>query len=372
MAKLSDDPAYALTRETVRDIKPYQPGKPIEELKRQRGLSEIIKLASNENPLGPSPKAVEAIRSAAEEVCLYPDGGGFYLKRALAKKVGVAPHQIILGNGSVEIIELVLKTFVDPGEKVVSSQYAFAMYTIATRVVGGVNVVVPAKRLGHDLPAMAEAVGPETKAVFIANPNNPTGTMASAREFEEFMASIPSDVVVVYDQAYFEYVDRPDYPDAVAYVRDGRNIIVLRTFSKAYGLAGLRIGYGIARPGLIVLVNQVRSPFNTTRLAQLAAIAALDDDDHVRRTAALTREGREQLLSGLGELGLTAHPSEGNFVLFQADGRGGEVCDALEARGVIVRPMRGYGLPDHIRVTVGTSEQNDVFLAALAEVLQAP
>ncbi len=371
MVKLSEDPAFALARETVRDVVPYQPGKPIEELQRERGLERVIKLASNENPLGPSPKAIEAIRTAAAEVNLYPDGGGFYLSRALSKKLGVTPEQIILGNGSVELIELVIRTFVGEGDEVVSSQYGFAMYTIATKVVGGKNVVVPARGLGHDLQAMAKAVGPNTRVVFVANPNNPTGTLATSGEFEEFMAAVPSGTVVVYDEAYFEYVRRPDSPDSLSYVRDGRNILVLRTFSKAYGLAGLRIGYGIAREGLIALINQVRSPFNTARLAQVAAIAALDDDEHVRRTAELTIQGRARLCEGLEALGLRAHPSEGNFVLFETDGDGADVCRGLEERGIIVRPMRGYGLPNHVRVTVGTADQNEMFLAALREVVRS-
>jgi histidinol-phosphate aminotransferase len=371
MVKLSDDPAYALARDTVRDVVPYQPGKPIEELQRERGLDSVVKLASNENPLGASPKAIEAVRAAAAEIHLYPDGGGFYLKKALGKRLGVAPEQVILGSGSVELIELVLMTFINEGDEVVSSQYAFAMYAIATKVVGGRNVVVPARGLGHDLPAMAEAIGPNTRVVFIANPNNPTGTFATADEFDEFMAAIPHETVVVYDEAYYEYVQRPDCPDALSYVRDGRNILVLRTFSKAYGLAGLRIGYGVAREGLTALISQVRSPFNTTRLAQLAAVAALDDYEHVRRAAELVVQGRARLCEGLQALGLTAHPSEGNFVLFETNGDGADVSRGLEERGIIVRPMRGYGLPNHIRVTVGTSEQNEVFLAALAEVVRA-
>jgi histidinol-phosphate aminotransferase len=370
MVKPFEDSAFALARETVRDVVPYQPGKPIEELQRERGLDSVIKLASNENPLGPSPKAIEAIRAAAGDVHLYPDGGGFYLTRALGKKLGVTPEQIILGNGSVELIELVLWTFVGEKDEVVSSQYGFAMYTIATKVVGGINVVVPARGLAHDLEAMAKAIGPNTRVVFIANPNNPTGTLATAGEFEEFMAAVPPHTVVVYDEEYFEYVRRPDSPDALSYVRDGRNVLVLRTFSKAYGLAGLRIGYGVAREGLIALVSQVRSPFNTTRLAQIAAVAALDDDEHVRRTAELTIRGRARLCEGLEALGLKAHPSEGNFVLLETSNDGADVSRGLEEHGIIVRPMRGYGLPNHIRVTVGTPEQNEKFLAALAEVVR--
>lgn len=370
MVSLSDDPAFSLARETVRGIVPYEPGKPIEELRRERGLQSVIKLASNENPLGPSPKAVEAITAAAHEVCLYPDGGGFYLRQALAKKLGVGPGQLILGNGSVELIELVLKTFVHDGEEVVSSQYGFAMYGIATKVVGGKNIVVPARDLHHDLRAMAEAIGPATKVVFIANPNNPTGTMATSTEVEEFMAALPPRVILVYDQAYYEYVQRPDYPEMLRYIEEGRNIVVLRTFSKAYGLAGLRIGYGITREGLARLVNLVRSPFNTTRLAQLAAAAALDDDEHVKRTAELTRKGREQLYKGLRDLGFNTYPSEGNFLLFDANGDGRELCRELEGRGIILRPMGGYGLPRHVRVTVGTTEQNEMLLKALAETLR--
>ncbi len=369
MVGLSDDPAFALARENVREVIPYQPGKPIEELQRQRGLKDVVKLASNENPLGASPRAVEAIRAAAAQVSLYPDGGGFYLRNALGKKLGVSPGQIILGNGSVELIELVLKTFVGKGDEVVSSEYAFAMYVIATRVIGGTNVVVPARGLGHDLQAMARAVGGKTRVVFVANPNNPTGTLATSGEVDEFMKGLPPEVIVVYDEAYFEYVHRPDYPNALDYVREGRNILVLRTFSKAYGLAGLRIGYGVGREGLIDLVNQVRSPFNTTRLAQLGAMAALDDDAHVRRTAELTRDGRSQLRDGLEALGLKTYPSEGNFLLFEANGDGAGLCQALEERGVIVRPMRGYGLPNHVRVTVGTPEQNERFLSALSEAV---
>ena len=353
----------------IASIKPYEPGKPVEELERELGIPSSVKLASNENPLGPSPKAVRAMRGALKEVNRYPDGGSFKLNAALAGKFDIPESSILLGNGSNELIEIIIRTFLRPGEEVVSARGAFIVYVLITQAAGGTNVVVPMKNDAHDLPAMARAVTERTRLVFIANPNNPTGTWVTKSAMERFLDALPADVITVIDEAYFEYFSRRSIPDSLDYIRQGRPVISLRTFSKAYGLAGLRLGYLFAPPEYVTAMNRVRQPFNTNSLAQVAAVAALEDERHLRRVVRLNRRERRALEGKLQEMGLTALPSETNFLLVDVGRDGGQVYDQLLRKGVITRPMGGYGYPNHLRVTVGTAEENRAFLAALKEVL---
>ncbi|HLF96866.1 MAG TPA: histidinol-phosphate transaminase [Methylococcaceae bacterium] len=357
-----------LTVPGVRELTPYVPGKPVSDLQRELGLSDIVKLASNENPLGPSPKALAAAKAALEEVALYPDGGGFALKAALSAKLGVTPNQITLGNGSNDVLDIVARVFLAPSDAAVFSEHAFAVYALSTQAVGARGVVTPAKDHGHDLEAMAAAIGNDTKVVFIANPNNPTGTYLKRDALHAFLCRA-RDVVVVVDEAYFEYVDEPDYPDSLEWLPEFPNLVVTRTFSKAYGLAGLRVGYAVSSPEIADLLNRVRQPFNVNSLALAAAAAALEDEDHLARSAVLNREGLQQLGSAFAARGLDFIPSVGNFITVDMGRPAGPVYDALLRRGVIVRPVANYGLPNHLRVTVGTAEQNRSFLNALDEVL---
>ncbi len=357
--------------EYIEKLIPYQPGKPIEELERELGISDSIKLASNENPVGPSPAVVEAIMQNAGKVSRYPDGGCYYLKSALAGHLGVSPGEIVVGNGSNEVIELAIRAFVRTGDEVLSARGAFLVYDLATRAAGGVSRQVPLRDLTHDLEALAGAVTDRTRIIFVSNPNNPTGTVVTAGEVETFLDSVPPEVLKVFDEAYYEYVDRDDFPDAVSLISGGKheNIVVMRTFSKAYGLAGLRIGYGVADKGIIEVLNKVRQPFNVNFMAQVAAMAALQDQEHLQRVVSLCSRERERLAASLGDMGLKPVPSETNFILVQVDRDGREVYQDLLKRGVIVRAMHAYGFPDHIRVTVGTPEENDRFLQALSAVL---
>jgi len=352
----------------VRGLTPYVPGKPVEELERELGVTNAIKLASNENPLGPSPRALNAIRKALPDVARYPDGGGFALKRALATKLTVDPEQITLGNGSSDVIEFAARIFAAPGDEVIFSQHAFAMYPILTQAIGARAVEVAAHEWGHDLDAMASAVTGKTRLVFVTNPNNPTGTWSDRVSLRHFLERIPSRVIVVLDEAYFEYVDQPDYPDGIALLNDFPNLIVARTFSKVYGLAGLRVGYSVSSREIADLLNRIRPPFNVNSLALVAAEAALMDDDHLRATCQLNRDGMHQLTQAFRKLGLAFIPSAGNFVCVEV-GDATRVNDALLRQGVIVRPIAGYGMPRHLRVTIGLPEENARFLAALTTVL---
>lgn len=358
----------------VRQLRPYQPGKPIEELERELGVSNIIKLASNENPLGPSPLALAAARAVLEDVWLYPDGNGFVLKDRLAQKLGVAMGQLILGNGSSDVLEFAVRAFVTPQDEVMFSEHAFAVYPILTQAAGARAVVVPAKDWGHDLAAMRAAVTEHTRLIFIANPNNPTGTWLPAGELEAFIAALPAHVLVLVDEAYFEYASHPamgatDYPDAMAWVGRYPNLIVARTFSKCYGLAGLRVGYGVCHPEVADLLNRVRPPFNVNSLGLAAAAAALDDGEHLQQTLELNAAGMAQLMAGFSALDLRHIPSVGNFVSVDTGRVAAPLYDALLREGVIVRPVANYGMPSHLRVTVGLPEENERFLAALAKVL---
>ncbi len=352
----------------LRDLAVYQPGKPIEETARELGCepSEITKLASNENPLGPSSKAIAAMHNAIENAHLYPDGGAFYLRNAIAKKLNVTPDHIILGNGSNEIIELLAHAFLERGDAIVTSEHAFVAYKIIARIFGAETIEAPSRAYGHDLDAMLDAVTGRTELIFIANPNNPTGTLLSANAIERFLSRVPSQVVVVFDEAYYEFVDR--MPDTLRYVRDGRNVVVLRTFSKIHGLASLRVGYGIARPELIEVMHKTRQPFNVSGIGQFGALAALADEEHQRETKRMVDEGRVFFEKEFGMMKLPFVPSAANFVLVNV-GDGLAVFRALLQHKVIVRAMKGYNLPQWVRITIGTMDQNQKCITALRQVL---
>jgi histidinol-phosphate aminotransferase len=355
----------------VQAIEPYQPGKPLSELAREYGIEDAIKLASNENPLGPSPRALRAIHTVLADIARYPDGGGFTLKRALSAKLGVAPEQITLGNGSNDVLDLVARAFAQTGDEVIYSEHAFAVYELVTRAVGARPVVVPARAWGHDLAGMELAITPRTRLVFVANPNNPTGTWLRARELEAFLQKIPPHALAVVDEAYSEYVEEPEYPNAVAWLARYPNLIVTRTFSKIYGLAGLRVGYGVSHAGVADYLNRVRQPFNVNSIAAAAAEAALVDDEHVTRSVEINREGMRQLIQGFRRLNLNFIPSVANFLTVDIGRPAKSVYEALLRKGVIVRPVGSYGLPNHLRVTVGLPSENDRFLAALEAALAA-
>lgn len=358
----------------VRAIAPYQGGKPIAEVAREFGLDEakIVKLASNENPLGMPESARQAMLNAIADLGRYPDSNGFDLKQTITAKYDVPQDWITLGNGSNDILELAAHAFVQPGQSVVYSQYSFAVYPLATQAVGGRAIVVTAKDFGHDLVAMAEAIDSDTKLVFIANPNNPTGTFIPAAEIEAFLKAVPQHVVVVLDEAYNEYLVPELQYDSIAWVRQYPNLLVSRTLSKAYGLAGLRIGFGIAQPSITDLLNRIRQPFNVNSMAQAAAVAALNDRTFLNKSAKLNADGYRQLTAAFDEMGLEYVPSYGNFVLVRVgpdDGAGARVNLALLKRGVIVRPVGNYGLPQWLRISIGLPEENAAFINALKAVL---
>lgn len=353
----------------VRGLEPYQPGKPIEELEREYGVTGAIKLASNENPLGPDPRALAAARDALADIHRYPDSSGFALKKALAKKHGVRPDCITLGNGSSDILEFLAHAFVLPENEVVFSEHAFALYPIVTRAVGAKAVVTPAKNWGHDLVAMRQAVNARTRLIFIANPNNPTGTWLKSGELEEFISALPAHVLVAVDAAYFEYVDAKDYPDTIGWSAKYPNLVTTRTFSKAYGLAGLRVGYGISSPAVAEVLNRVRPPFNVNSAALAAAAAALEDETHVARAVQNNRDGMRQLSAAFTEMGLAHIPSAGNFICVDLKKPAQAVNEALLRQGVIVRPVANYGMPNHLRVTVGLPEENRRFIDALRSIV---
>jgi histidinol-phosphate aminotransferase len=356
--------------EYIRSLIPYEPGKPIEEVEREYGIANSVKLASNENPLGPSPKALAAIREKLAQLNLYPDGDCFYLKQGLAKKLGVASEKLIFGTGSNEIIELAVRTFLRPGDEAVMAQQAFVVYQLIVQAVGGKGKAVPLKNFTHDLEAINEAITPQTRMVFLANPNNPTGTIYRRDEWERFLGKVSLDVLLIVDEAYFEYVKEPGYPNSLEYHAEDRAILTLRTFSKLYGLAGLRIGYGVGARELIALMQRVRQPFNVNAPAQWAALAALDDVEHVKRSLEANREGLEYLQKEFTRLGLAFVPSSANFILVRV-GKGQEVFQQLLRRGVIVRPMTGYKFPEHVRVTVGTMPENRKFIETLEGVIKS-
>lgn len=349
----------------------YEPGKPIEYVARELGLdpASIIKLASNENPFGPSPRALAAAKQALEHGELYPDGGCFALRQKLAAARGLTPEQIVVGNGSNELIELLGHVFLGPGDHVVMAAPAFAVYKLVTLLFGAKAIEVPLRAWRHDLAAIAAAITPQTKLVYICAPNNPTGTTNTEAELLAFVRALPEHVVAVVDEAYVEFLENP--PDMRPLLREGRKVVCLRTFSKIYGLASLRVGYGYASAELCALLNRVRQPFNVNAIAQAAAVAALDDEEFARRCARENRAGLIQLEAGCRELGLEIVPSVANFMLVKV-GDGARVFDALQRRGVIVRPMKSYGLPEWVRVTVGSQEQNQRLLAELQRIVSAP
>ena len=365
------DPSAAAP-DYVRSIAPYLPGKPVSELAREFGLAEadIVKLASNENPRGPSPAVRAAIAAATDSLSRYPDGNGFALKAALAQRLGVGAESIVLGNGSNDILELVTQAFLKPGDAAVYSRHAFAVYPLATQARGAHGIEVAAHDFGHDLAAMRRAITARTRIVFVANPNNPTGTWIAPDALESFIASVPPDVLVVLDVAYNEYLEPERVAPSPHWVGRYPQLVVSRTFSKAYGLAALRVGYGIMHPRVADMLNRVRQPFNVNALAQAAALAALADTDYVAQSRAINREGMQALEAGFRALGLSWVPSHANFLLVRV-GDAGRVYQQLLRRGVIVRPVANYGLPEWLRVTVGLPEENRRFLAALAAALAA-
>ncbi len=356
----------------IRAIAPYVPGKPIEETERQLGLRQVVKLASNENPLGPSPRAIEAIREAAGRVHRYPDGGAVALRQALAERLDVPAAQIVPGNGSTELVEVLAKLFLGPGRGAVVARPAFIMYAIAARVMAARLLPVPLRGERHDLESMAAACDASTALVYIGNPNNPTGTYVTRAELERYFEAVPSHVLTVVDEAYRDYVEAGDYPDGVAFLKAGAAIVVLRTFSKIHGLAGLRIGYAIAPREVAAALETTRSPFNTSIPAQAAAIAALEDLEHVTRSRRENARERDFLSAELRQRGIAFVPSVANFLLVQTGVRGEELFQNLLRQGVIVRPMENYGYPNGVRVSVGTRDENSKFLAALDAVTGGP
>ena len=349
----------------IASLVPYVPGKPIEELELEFGITRAIKLASNENPLGPSPKALAVLSEVARTLNRYPDGGGHRLRGALADRFKLTPDHVILGNGSDEIIGLLARAFLAPGDEAVMADQTFVIYKMEVTATHGVPIVVPLKEWRHDLPAMADAVTPRTRLLFVCNPNNPTGTMVSASEVDTMMARLPEQVIVVFDEAYYEYAHSRDFPDTLRLVKQNRNAIVLRTFSKVYGLAGLRIGYGMTTPEITGYLNRVRPPFNANSLAQRAALAALEDEEHVARSRAMNQAEMATVLAGLTALGLRPVPSEANFLYVDVGQDGRKVFEALLREGVIVRHIEGRML----RITIGLPEENGRFLQALKKVL---
>ena len=359
------DPARAI----LSLIRPYEPAKAIEEVQREYGLTRVIKLASNENPLGPSPKAVEAILPILSELHRYPDPNAYVLRGKLADRLGLSREWIVLGNGSTEIVEQVCLAFLNPGDEAITGKEMFFKYPISIRFMSAEPVLVPLVDYRLRLDDVLKQVTPRTKVVFIANPNNPTGTLIQRAELDDFMARIPPAIVVVLDEAYHEYLSREQDPDSLRYVREGRNVIILRTFSKIYGLGGLRVGYGIAQPNVIASLNQVREGFNTNSIAQHAAAAALDDDEFIRRTLENNEIGKKYMAEGLKELGVPPVPTCTNFFFLPLPVDCLTVFEQLVRRGVIVRPMDRYDLTKAIRVTVGLPEENEEFLRALAQIL---
>ncbi len=361
----------ALAVPGVQKLSPYVPGKPVDELARELNLDPagIVKLASNENPLGPSPKALEAIRAELAELTRYPDGNGFELKTKLAARCGVSPAQVTLGNGSNDILDLVARAWLAPGLNAVFSQYAFAVYPIATQAVGAQGKVVPAKEHGHDLEAMLAAIDANTRVVFIANPNNPTGTWFGPDALESFLARVPENVLVVLDEAYIEYAEGDELPDGLDYLARYPNLLVSRTFSKAYGLAALRVGYALSSPQVADVLNRVRAPFNVNSLALSAACAALDDADYLAASRRTNDAGMAQLETGFRKLGLQWIASKGNFIAVDFGRDAAPINQALLQAGVIVRPVAGYGMPTFLRVSIGTEQENARFLDVLSQVL---
>lgn len=357
-----------LANKGIRNLTPYQPGKPLEELERELGITSSIKLASNENPLGPSPKAILAIQSALPQTHIYPDGSCYELKQALARYLSADTQQLTIGNGSENILEIIAKAYLQTGDNAVISQYAFLTIPLIIQSYGAEIIATPALDWGHDIDSMIKAVNDKTRILFIVNPNNPTGTYTNKLDFTKLMNSVPSHVIIVLDEAYLEYIEADDYPDALSYLAHHPNLIITRTFSKVYGLAGLRVGYALSSPEIADILNRARLPFNVNALAIKAATAALQDAEHLRKSIDMNNRGKEQLIKGLQKLNLTYIPSLANFLTIDV-GDGLAIYEKLLEEGVIVRPLKAYGMPQHIRVTIGTEDQNLRFLTSLGSVI---
>lgn len=355
----------------VRGMSPYQPGKPIEELAREQGLrvEDIVKLASNENPLGPPPSAVKAMTASLSELARYPDGSSFLLKQVLAEKLNVSPEQLTVGNGSNDVLVLLAESFLDAASSAVYSQYAFVVYPLAVKAVGAEGIVVPALNYGHDLDAMAEAMTENTRIVFLANPNNPTGTSFSEQALLGFFDRVPEDVIVVLDEAYYEYGVGGDLPDGIELLDRHPNLVVTRTFSKAYGLAGARVGYSVSNPEVAGVLNRLRQPFNLNLPAQFGAVAALQDDAYMQKSIEVNQQGMAFLEQGFSDLGLSWIPSSGNFITVDLKRNAMPIYEGLLSKGVIVRPVANYGMPEHLRISIGLPEENRRCLEALGQVL---
>lgn len=353
----------------IRDLQPYQAGKPIEELERELGIQNIVKLASNENPLGVSPRVQSALQEAVRGLARYPDANGFYLKEALANKLGVASTQITLGNGSNDVLELLARTYVQPHHEVIFSQHAFVVYPLVTKAIGATPVQIPAVDYGHDLDAMAAAVNENTRMIFIANPNNPTGTFLSSDNLHAFLNKIPTHVLVVLDEAYYEYVADSERAPSVEWIAKYPNLVVSRTFSKAYGLAGLRAGYAVSHPSVADLMNRIRQPFNMNQLALTAALAALEDEAFLAESVAINSAGMAQLQEFCDKQGLNYISSHGNFLTIEVGPEALEIYQQLLQAGVIVRPVTGYELPNHLRVSIGLKEENSAFCDAMVKLI---
>ena len=368
---MSDCDLFSLATTGVQALSPYQPGKPIEELEREYGVTDIIKLASNENPLGPGDKVIAALKEELPELARYPDGNGFALKQALAHKHAIKAEQITLGNGSNDILEILTRAFVSPEHEIIFSQHAFAVYPIVTQAVGAKAVVVPAVDYGHDLEGMQQAITDKTRLIFIANPNNPTGTWLAKDALQHFIEQVPSHVLVVVDEAYFEFASEAEatYPDSSQWVDTYPNLVVSRTFSKAYGLAGLRVGYSISHPHIADILNRVRQPFNVNSLALKAAEVALADTQHLQSGIQLNAKGMQQLVAAFTAMELDYIPSVGNFICVNVGDKAKQVYDDLLYQGVIVRPVANYEMPEYLRVTIGTADENTRFIEALKKVL---
>ncbi len=355
--------------EYVNNLVPYIPGKPVQELERELGIRNAIKLASNENPLGPSPFAMEAIRKALPSVNMYPDGDAYYIKHKLAERLEVQPENLIFGNGSNDVIDIIARTFMKPGDEAVMGEYAFIVFPIVTQAVGARVVASPMPDLVHNLEDFYSRITSKTRAVFIANPNNPTGTIVRRHELEWFLEMVPEDIVVVIDEAYFEYVDEPEYPNSLDYRHFGKSVITVRTFSKIFGLAGLRLGYGVSSPEIVAPMHRVRQPFNVNSLAQIAAFAALDDHNHVSEARRVNKDGLSYISSELKKIKIAFTPSFSNFILIDLKSDAISVYNSLLRLGVIVRPVINYALKTHLRVTVGLPEENERFIWAIKRVL---
>ncbi|NIT14068.1 MAG: histidinol-phosphate transaminase [Candidatus Dadabacteria bacterium] len=355
--------------EYVRDLIPYLPGKPVEELQRELGITEAIKLASNENPLGPSPKALDSLRDKLADINWYPDGDCFYLKEKLSARLGVSSEGLIVGNGSNDVIEIAARTFMKPGDEAIMGEFAFIVYPLVTKAIGAKAVISPMPVLRHDLKDMYKRISAKTKMIFLANPNNPTGTMVTKQELEWFLEMVPEEIIILVDEAYFEYVDSEDYPNSLDYQKSRDSIITVRTFSKIYGLAGIRLGYGVGSEDIISYMNRVREPFNVNSLAQTAGISALRDYEHVNKSIQINDEGKKYMQTEFDKMGIKHFDSYTNFILIDLQADPIPIYNELIKQGVIVRPVGGYGLNTHLRISIGLMEQNVRFITALKNLI---